>query len=396
MWLVFQKELREAIRDKRSILFMFLFPLVLFPLLFGGVALFAAKAVQDAESKVLKYSILNHEHHPQIVADFAADKHYRFIAASPHNFKQRIQSGELDFVLLLPDTLMKNPLEVGQSRIKLFLNDASLNKVFNRVREKTKVYSEQMQAQMLASLGVSQDKKDALMRPIYIEKVNLANDREDLGEKIGGFIPYFIFVLLLQGVVYLAADLGAGEKERGTLETLLLAPIPRQDIVLGKFFAIMVAGLTSALVTVVSFVGWGIGIGQGLAISVISEFFSQIGLLDMLLMFLMLIPVVTIFASLTLSLSIFAKSYKEAQTYMGYLMLLAFVPIVLAMLPGVSLQGGWAWVPLTNVALAIKELVKGTMNYSAFVAIFLSTALIGLGALYFCVRWFNKEKVLFR
>lgn len=396
MWLVFKKEVLEVLRDRRSILFMILFPVLLFPLLFGGIGLFAAKAVQDAQTKVLKYSILNLDNHPGLVKDFAADKGFQFIAVSKIDFKHRIQSGELDFVLVLPDTLLQPPFESGQSQIKLYLNDASLNQMFSRVREKTDHYSELLQLDMLAQLGVQPEQKEALMQPIKLEKVNLANEREDLGEKIGGFIPYFIFILLLQGVVYLAADLGAGEKERGTLETLLLAPIPRHEIVLGKFFAIMLAGLTSALITVGSFIGWGIGIGQGLAISVLSQFFSQIGLLDIILMFLMLIPVVTIFTAVTLSLSIYAKSYKEAQTYMGYLMVLAFVPIILAMLPGVSLEGGWAWVPLTNVALAIKELVKGTMDYSAFVAIFISTAVIGLAALSFCVKWFNKEKVLFR
>jgi len=396
MWRVFKKELLEMLRDRRSILFMILFPVLLFPLLFGGIGLFAAKAVQDAQNKVLNYSILNLQHHPQLVSDFAADAGFKFVSVSKNDFKRRIQSGELDFVLVLPESLQHAPLDVGQSKIKLYLNDASLNQMFTRVKEKTEHYSSLLQDDMLLQLGLETSQKDALMQPIKLEKVNLANEREDLGEKVGGFIPYFIFVLLLQGVVYLAADLGAGEKERGTLETLLLAPIPRQEIVLGKFFAIMVAGLAAALVTVGSFIGWGIGIGQGLAIHVISQFFSQIGMLDIVLMFLMLIPVVTIFTAVTLSLSIYAKSYKEAQTYMGYLMMLAFVPIILAMLPGVSLDSGWAWVPLTNVALAIKELIKGTMDYSALFAIFISTAVIGLWALLFCVKWFNKEKVLFR
>ena len=72
------------------------------------------------------------------------------------------------------------------------------------------------------------------------------------------------------------------------------------------------------------------------------------------------------------------------------------VPVILAMLPGVELKGGWAWVPLTNVALAIKELIKGTMDYFQLVAIFSSTAIIAAGLLFFCVYWFNKEKVLFR
>ena len=109
-----------------------------------------------------------------------------------------------------------------------------------------------------------------------------------------------------------------------------------------------------------------------------------------------LIPVVAIFAAVLLSLSIYAKTFKEAQSYMGPLVMVIIVPIVMATLPGIGLKGIWAWVPLTNVALAMKELIKGTMDYYQLIGIFGSTAVIGGGLLVFCVHWFNKEKVLFR
>lgn len=396
MWLVMRKELLELVRDKRTLFFMVAFPLFVFPMIFGGITYFAQKAVLDAESKVLKYSIINAENHQGLASDFAEDEQFQLITIDDTDYKTMIRNGELDFVLELPDNLNADPLQSGQSRIQLYLNDASINMMFHRVNEKVQVYARQKQLAIFEQLGVNETQQKAVLTPIVLQKVNLADKREDIGEKVGGLIPYFIFILLLQGVMYLAADLGAGEKERGTLETLLLAPIPRYEIVLGKFLTITTAGLTSALMAVVSMVGWGIGIGQGLAIVVISQFVEQIGALDFLLMFLMLVPVVTIFASVTLSLSIYAKSYKEAQTYMGFLMIFVFIPIILAMLPGVSLDSGWAWVPLTNVALAIKELIKGTMDYSALLAIFASTAIIGAALLLFCVNWFNKEKVLFR
>ncbi len=396
MWLVMQKELMELLRDKRTLFFMVAFPLFVFPLIFGGVSYFAQKAVQEAESKVLNYGILNPERHVELVADLANDAQFNYVPVTKPDIESSIHAGIVDFVLILPENLNQDPLVGGQSRIQILLNDASMNMMFHRVNDKVKVYAREQQKLIFEQLGVSEGQQEAVLDPIVLEKVNLADDREDIGEKIGGLIPYFIFVLLLQGVVYLAADLGAGEKERGTLETLLLAPIPRHEIVLGKFLTITTAGLTSALMAVCSMVGWGIVLGQGMAIGIISQFVEQIGIVDFILMFLMLVPVVTIFAAVTLSLSIYAKSYKEAQTYMGFLMIFVFIPIILAMLPGVTLDGGWSWVPLTNVALAIKELIKGTMDYSALLAIFISTAIIGIGSLMFCVHWFNKEKVLFR
>jgi len=224
----------------------------------------------------------------------------------------------------------------------------------------------------------------------------VADQRENWGEKIGGFIPYLVFMLCLQGAMIPATDLGAGEKERGTLETLLISPIARHKLVLGKFMAIALAGVTSAMVTVGSMAIWGIVLSQGMAIELVADFMGSISGMDFLLIFFMLIPVVAIFASVLLSLSIYARSFKEAQGYMTPLVMFTIVPVIMAMLPGVELKGGWAWVPLTNVALAIKELIKGTMDYVQLIAIFGSTALIAGALIAFSVYWFNQEKVLFR
>lgn len=396
MWLVLRKELLELLRDRRTLFFMVVFPLFIFPLLFGGITFFAAKAVQEAESKVLSFSLIDPQFHPEMRDAFKTDNKFRLVDLKNQDFRELVQQGELDFALEFEENLNQDPLLTGQSEIKLYLNDSAINMIFNRVNDKVMQFSKQKQRVIFEQLGVPESSQKGVLQPIAIAKVNLANKREDIGEKVGAFFPYILFLILLQGVMYLAADLGAGEKERGTLETLLLAPIPRYEIVLGKFMTLIVAGVTAAFVTLGSMVGWGIVIGQGFAIATISQFVGQIGGFDLLLMFLMLLPVVTIFASLTLCLSIYAKSYKEAQTYMGYLMILVFVPIVFSMLPGVSLQGGWAWVPLTNVALAIKELIKGTMNYSALLAIFLSTAAIGVALIMFSIYWFKQEKVLFR
>tara|TARA_B110000240_G_scaffold191328_1_gene233800 strand:- start:2289 stop:3053 length:765 start_codon:yes stop_codon:yes gene_type:complete len=245
-------------------------------------------------------------------------------------------------------------------------------------------------------LGLDESQQKALIEPILLEKVNTADDRENWGEKIGAMLPYMLFIICLGGAMAPATDIGAGEKERGTLETLLISPIDRNKIVMGKFLTIGFAGTMTALITVMSMVIWGLVLSQGMAIKLVTDFMAQIAMVDFLLIFLMLVPVVAIFSSVLLSISIYAKSFKEAQSYMGPMTILVIVPVMLSMLPGVELKGGWAWVPLTNVSLAMKELVKGTMDYYQLFAIFGSTVIIA-GALFaFCVYWFNQEKVLFR
>ena len=396
MWLILRKELLELVRDRRSLFCLLLLPVLVFPVIFGGVAYFAQQAVVEAEAKVLQYGVLHAQQYPEFAAALAADDSLQQVDIEPQSWRRAVQQGQIDFVVELAEQAGAPVLEVGQIAIQLYLNDAGLNNVHARVSGILAQFQQRKRAAAFAALQVSPDKTQALIAPLLLKKVNLADDREDLGEKIGGIIPYLVFILLLQGVMHIAADLGAGEKERGTLETLLLAPVSRVDIVFGKFFAIAIAGITAVVVAMVSMLMWGMALAQHQAIAALDGLLQSIGLMDVALILLMLLPVVAIFAAITLSLSIFAKSYKEAQTYMGVLMLTAFLPIIFSILPGVTLQGPWAWVPLTNIALAMKELIKGTMDYTALAAIFISTTAIAVVCLIFCVYWFKREKVLFR
>mgnify|MGYP000556950990 FL=1 len=397
MWKVMLKEIKELLRDRKTLFFMVALPILVFPLLIGVVMFFAGQAVDKAENKVLDYAVVGAQYAPALVEDLAAsDLFNQVMIDEGEDIATFVKSERADFVLVIPDNFSEDALQSGQIELSLYLNDAGLNMVRRRLDKIVDVYAERSQQKAFASLELDESQQQALIEPIVIKKVDVADKRENWGEKIGGMIPYFIFMLCLQGAMIPATDLGAGEKERGTLETLLISPIERHKLVLGKFLTIALAGATSALITVSSMAVWGLVISQGMAIKMVSEFMSAINAIDFVLMFLMLVPVVAIFSAVLLSLSIYARSFKEAQGYMTPLVFAVIVPVMLAMLPGVELKGGWAWIPLTNVALAIKELIKGTMDYFQLFAIFSSTAVIAGALLYFCVFWFNKEKVLFR
>ncbi|MFQ3196515.1 MAG: sodium transport system permease protein [Paraglaciecola sp.] len=397
MWLVFLKELTELLRDRKTLFFMIALPILIFPLIFGGVAYFNIQAIEKAESKVLKYAVFGGEYAPQLTEKLAQLEQFSLVAlAQNKDYAAQISAEVVDFVLVIPPTYSADVLNNGQISIQLYLNDAGLNLVYNRVNTLVKQQSQLYQLAAFSALGLNEKQHEGLLQPIVLEKVDTADKRENWGEKIGGLLPYLLFMLCFQGAMFPATDIGAGEKERGTLETLLISPIERNKIVLGKFFTIAFAGVMTALITVASMALWGIILSQGFALQFVADFMGQIALLDFVLMFLLLVPVVAIFAAVLLSISIYARSFKEAQSYMGPLVLVAIIPVMIALMPGVELKGGWAWVPLTNVALAMKELVKGTMDYFQLIGIFSSTALIAGLLLGFCVYWFNQEKVLFR
>ncbi|MBF7072498.1 ABC transporter permease [Glaciecola sp. MH2013] len=409
MWLVFQKELRELIRDRKTLFFMIALPILLFPLIIGGTLYVATQVAIGAQEKTRTYALIGAEYSSEFVDSLAAVEQFE-LTTLPSDIDTEeeiiayVKEGKVDFIITIPQNYSNDVLKTGAISLTLYRNQAGLQVVERELNGIIDELSEAYQNAAFDKLALSEGEQKSLLSPITIKSINVADKRETQGENWGAFIPYFIFMLCLQGAMLPASDLGAGEKERGTLETLLISPIERNKLVLGKFFTIGFAGVTSALVTVLSMAVWTALIGVLTANDpklvkigqAISDFMSAIGAVDFLLVFLMLVPVVAVFSAILLTLSIYARSFKEAQGYMTPLVFVTIIPVIFAMLPGVELKGVWAWVPLTNVALAIKELIKGTMDYVQLFAIFGSTAIIAGALLAFCIYWFKQEKVLFR
>jgi sodium transport system permease protein len=408
MWLVFQKELRELLRDRKTLFFMIALPILLFPLIIGGAVYVGSQVIEGAKAETRTYALIGAEYSSEVASRLAEVEQFELISLPPELKSEEeviafVKEGNVDFILRIPDNYSEDVLANGAISMTLYRNQAGLPVVESKLNKITKELSAQYQDSAFDALALNEEQQKGLLEPITIKQINVADERETRGESFGAFIPYLIFMLCLQGAMLPASDLGAGEKERGTLETLLISPIERNKLVLGKFLTIAFAGVTSALVTVLSIAVWttllGVATSGGMAQdagSAIVDFVASISIIDYFLVFFMLVPVVAIFASVLLTLSIYARSFKEAQGYMTPLVFVTIIPVMFAMLPGVELKGIWAWVPLTNVALAIKELIKGTMDYIQLFAIFGSTAIIAGGLLAFCIYWFKQEKVLFR
>ncbi len=397
---IYLKEMKEVLRDRRTLVFMLVMPTVLVPLLMNLLIGFMIKAEEKAKTEILSFAVFGAEYLPELAEEFTEETGFRKVTlSSQEEIAPAIEQNEIKFALMIPEKA-REQLENGeQVSVKLYYNNASVTSmVRNRAGNVIKQVGNRLRANRLASLGLeSLEKQENLINPITIEEKGTANMREILGERMGGMLPYLFIIFCLMGSMYPAIDLGAGEKERGTLETLLLAPIQRYQIVLGKFFVVFTTGVTAALLSITS-------IGIMLTIKVkqipgeleLHNVFASISVVDLVLIATMLIPTAAIFASLLLSISIYAKSFKEASSYCGPLNLLAIIPAFIAMLPMVKLDWYWAMVPITNISLAIKELIKGTMNYNMLFAILGSSVVIAGALLLFCTKWFEREAVLFR
>ncbi|WDE07464.1 ABC transporter permease [Thalassomonas viridans] len=400
MWQVYKKELLELVRDRKTLFFMIALPLLIFPVIFAIMGAVVASAAIEEEQKVLRYAVINGEQASRFEERLFYHRDFQrreMPLPEEADIFAAIRSGELDLVIKV-NTGHQDDLTAGQqSRWQLYFNDSSqLNQVKQKVNKVFNQYLESLRQEKFGQLGINDSQFKLLMKPVVLATVDTADERENLGEQIGGLLPYLLIVLCLTGAMYPAIDLGAGEKERGTIETLLLTPISRYALVLGKFFTIMTTGIVTALITVFSLVLWSYLIGELANVDVVARVLASVGIQDLLLMLLMLIPVSAIFAAILLSISIYARSFKEAQNYMGPMSMLGFFPVMVAMLPGIKLNWSWSLVPISNVALAIKEILKGTIDHWMLVSILASSSVFALGAILFCVYIFNKESVLFR
>jgi len=402
MFEVYKKELKELLRDKKTLMFVVALPVLIFPIIFAVMAFISSQAALEADQKVNTYVIINGEYAPEFTNKVFYHKSFELYKGNKtfntiEELKGGVTAGDIDMGIYLPSNA-EDTLDSGeQSKWEVVFNDAkSINFLFDRVKELAQEYSDVLQAEKLKSFGIEESTHKAILTPIEVVKVDTADKRENLGEKIGGFLPYLLIPLVLMGATYPAIDLGAGEKERGTLETLLLTPITRTELVLGKFITLLTTSIASTTITVVSMGCW-VAVALAFAdLDFIKTAFSTLAVTDLLMIFVLLLPLAAIFSSLALAISIYARTFKEAQNYMAPLSMGVFFPIIISIMPNMELTAKTAFIPVTNVALAIKDIIKGTVDYTFVGLIFLATALIAGALLAFCVKWFNREDVLFR
>ncbi len=395
---IYIKELREVLRDRRTLILMIVLPTVLMPLLFHLVFNFMQKQEKEANEEKIKIAVINTEILPGLGELFSNSDGFEVLPGYQEDqIKEALKKEEIKLALVLPKDGAELVTNNYQIEVKAYYDNAdATSRVIRRAQKIFDAYNEEAQKKALMGLGVSSAlKRKGVVEPVTLVKTGIADKREMVGEQVGGLLPYFFIIFCFVGALYPAIDITAGEKERGTLETLLLTPVPRSYLVIGKFLVVFTSGVTAAILCLASMGTWLHFMAEGFS-DEIGDIMSSISPGDLFLIAFMLIPLAAIFASLLLTISIYAKNFKEAQSYVTPLNFVIILPAVIAMLPGVELNWGWAMVPVTNIALAIKELVKGTVDYTMLGVIFLSTSLFAGIAFAFCVSWFKREQVLFR
>lgn len=395
--IVYRKELTDSLRDRRTVVSMIVVPLIVMPLLSVGVLVVFARLVGQAMKEVPTVMILGGEDSPHVRselervtylrvvpprADYKAeisDRQIRAAAEIPQGFEAKLAAGE-------PSTVK---IYMYENDLKSSVGAAGLQRFFNEL-------SKQTVRERLESHNLSND----LVHPFDTQEENVAPPEKVGGAVLGGLVPYFIIVLCMTGAMYPAMDLTAGEKERGTIETILCSPVSRTHLVLGKFLMVLTASIATAVLSILSMAS-SFGAGKKLFLEVApahanSALQISITAKAIVSIFLIVLPLAVFFSAALLAMSLFAKSFKEAQSYISPLMVVIVLPALAALLPGVELTMPLALVPVLNTSLVSKEIITGTYHWGYIAVIFLSSCVYAAAAIAVAVKLFQREDVLFR
>ena len=394
--IVYGKELRDSLRDRRTIISMIVVPVLVMPLLMFGLGALMFKTMMKARQEIPHVMIIGGANSPKVLSALHAARNLQIVPAT-EDFTNQIVEKRVRAVVKLPPDFdaaiaggEKAEVEIYEyaGEIKSGFAAGNLNAFFQNLRDTTV-------RERLESRGVPVE----VLKPFTIQRQNVAPPAKVAGSLLGGMLPYIIIILCMTGAMYPAIDLTAGEKERGTMETILCCPVGRTELVLGKFLMVLTASVGTVVLSLLSMGATFQFAKRVLAGSAPREVLQTVATIDiggLAGVFLMLLPVAVMLSAALLMVGLFSKSFREAQSYCGPLMLVVIVPAIAGMLPGMELNASLAVVPLLNVSLVCKEMISGTWHWNYILLIFGSACLYATAALAAAVWMFHREEVLFR
>ncbi|MBX3419505.1 MAG: CPBP family intramembrane metalloprotease [Pirellulaceae bacterium] len=434
--LILTRELKDQLRDRRTLFTVVVLPMLLYPFL--GLSLIQiTQFFREHRVAIWIVGAENLPQEPDLFVDekfstrwLSAEQHalvdLKFSEASDQEFSEVIETfrkgknlpltrelvdqwiqrqmaeRNVDLAVVIPNLICDSETDDTD------LNSANVFVLMNSASDKSKIATERWQSvvnQWQVALFERQLQRHQMTKsqalPVRFDTADIAQKSEQRAAAWSKILPLMIMVWCLTGAFYPAVDLCAGEKERGTFETLLSSPASRTEIALGKLLTVIVFSIATALLNLLS-----MGITTTLVMGKLGQLSGGLGLaalgpppvLSLFWLVLAMVPVAALFGAVSLAAAAFARSSKEGQYYLVPLIMVSMPLMVLPMLPATQLDIGTSLIPVTNVMLLLRTLIEGNveavLRYSTLVG--LVTVVCVAAAVRWVVYQFNSESVLFR
>jgi sodium transport system permease protein len=406
---IFAKEVKDTLRDRRTLFIMTILPILLYPIMIVGFLHISAMLKQSLDKERFKVWVEGIDQIPQELKDQLSKGNLEDQKEDPNGgsrakakldvvgipagvkdiaiaFKEK----RVDAVLRVPSNFRRLIKEGRQGRLLITYNKGfdKSSLAYEEIIKGVQRYAGQVRADRLGRRKIAR----SFFEPVKIEGNNLGQENVELLRSLS----MILIIMALTGAFYPALDLGAGEKERGTLETLLVTPASRAELAWGKYLAVAVLAISAGLLNVGSMALTFLNLESLVPADIPQATNISIDVQAVFSMTLVLIPLVGLFSALALAVSTYAASYKEGQNYLSPLMLIVIFPAMAAALPGVTLSPGMCLIPVMGAAVLFRDLLSDSAWAYQVVLVSLSNFFYAWLAIRWVATLYQREEVLMR
>lgn len=420
---LFKKEMLDVLRDKKTVIMMLVVPIILYPLVFIVVMQVMAAISSSMEEQNYKIAIeaeddgaflrrlmakdeksrdesAVNEEKSQESADTAADHDedadgsettYTITIVDPgsiDDYERALEAEELD--VYVRGTMQDGKLQYDVYYISSVTNS---NYAMNIVMDVFDEYQNELTQTKIEEAGLDVYE---ILEPVLYENKDTASREQSLGSIMGSILPFMLVISLLMGTVYPAIDTTAGERERGTLETILTLPVTNRQLIVSKFLTVAVIGMISAVLNIMSMGGIAVYMYKIIDMQTDAADIDMARFYPAILVGIMAILAFSLFISaVTMCVTSFAKSYKEANNYITPLMLVVLFTGYIGFIPNIELTRTMAMVPVANICLLIKNILVFKIDYTIIAVVLISNIAYAVFAILFLSKIYNSETILF-
>ncbi|MBC2606057.1 ABC transporter permease [Pelagicoccus albus] len=391
--IIFLKELKETLRDKRVILGVIVSPLLLTPCLMGAAMFFASKKAVDQQTATLEVGIYEETAFPELTEYIESNDS---LAVTRYDSRERsmdaLKAFESRAIVVIAPEAREVFLANGSAPVEIIYDQANENSgnAHGRLRGILNEFNREQIQQRLAASNLD----ESFVKPTELKSTNIADKSAMVGFALSMFLPYLVVMGAAFGGLNTAFDLCAGEKERGTMETLLVSPASRYEIVKGKLFTIFAVSLISAICSIL-----GIVIALTFGGQILENIFGQslqLSYLNLAALVIIVVPLALLSSSALLLVSTFARNPKEAQAYIFPFVAVFLFPAVISSIIGAESPLYTSLIPVLNIALSMKQLLGNAFDLTFFSLALVSSIAYAWASIRLVAAFFQRESILFR
>lgn len=416
-----KKEMLDVFRDKKTVLMMLVIPIILYPLIFIGIMqlmTFISSSMEEQNYKIVveaedegrflhkleefrqdgeetaQDGARTDRDEAEPVTEETADEEEQsyeitIVAAdSITDYETALNEEEIDAYVL-------GRVKDGRLQYDVYYLSSVNNSSYaaGLVMDVFDALKEDLSRQMIAEEGLD---VQAVFEPIAYERQDIASSEQSIGSIMGSILPFMLVVSLLMGTMYPAIDTTAGERERGTLETILTLPVTNRQLIVSKFITVAVIGMVSALLNILSMGAITFYMYKMMDMQADMGSFDLAKFIPAIFVCILTVFAFSLFISaVAMCITSFAKSYKEANNYITPLMLVVMFVGYIGFIPNIELTQTMAMVPVANICLLIKNMLLFKVDYAAIAMVLLSNVAYAVIAIMFLSKIYDSEAILF-